>query len=102
MPKTYVAYNPTTDEMIASPCFKSVYNAALINLRYTGNGQFKIYTTTLDFDNYTYAQAIKRMTVSNLKCRIRLQKLSNYVKITTYQNSKYSSRIYLPKREPHD
>lgn len=102
MPKTYIAYNPVTDEMIASPCFKTVYNAAMINLRYTGYGLFKIYATTLDFENYTYKQAVKQMTLENRHCKITANKNSSFICISNYPNGEFNRLMFMPKREPND
>lgn len=101
MPRTYFAYNRNTDEILASPSFKRVYDSALLNLRYSDDGSFRIYAIDVDFDTFTYAQVLPMFTPHNLRCKLILQVLSNTIRVVNYPNGEavYKSQIKLPKRD---
>lgn len=98
MPRTYFAYNPHTDELLASPNFKRVYDAALLFLRYSNDGSFKIYAVDIDIDDYTYEKVKPMFIRQNLRCKLILQILSNTIRVVNYPNGEYASQIKLPKR----
>ena len=99
MPRTYFAYNRVTDEIFASPCFKRVYESALLDLRYSENGCFRIFAIDVDIDDFTYAQVLPMFTPQNLRCKLNLQVLSNTIRVVNYPNGEYESQIKLPKRD---
>lgn len=100
MPKTYFAYNRNTDEIIASPSFKRVYESTLLFLRYDNEGRFRIYALDVDFDNWTYKQVEPMFTPQNLRCKISLPILTDSIRVINYPNGRYESQIELPKRTP--
>lgn len=102
MPKTYFAYNPFTAELIGSTCFKRVYESALLNLRYSDSGVFNIYATNIDIYNYSFKDLYPQMTSKNLRCKIRTVNDTSYIKVDNYVNGRYTSGLYLTKRDPYD
>ena len=102
MPKTYFAYNPFTDELLGSTCFKRVYESALLNLRYSDSDVFNIYATNIDIDNYSFKDLYPQMTSENLRCKIKAIKNTSYIKVYNYVNGKFTSEVYLTKRNPYN
>lgn len=100
--KYYFAHNPRTDEIFASPCFKRVYNAALLELRYSDSGTFRIYAVSVFNDEWTFGEVAAQFTRSNLRCKLHVQILSERIGIRSYPNGKYGNCVTLPKREPSD
>lgn len=65
--KLYIAVEPETDVMFASPCFKTVYNTAVLEMRYSKDLHI-IQVFTIDSDKKWIHANFERHVIDLIRC----------------------------------